>query len=348
MSDAAHTIDVAEAAYNLEAAASEWLPGVLEAGGDLFDLGLGHIGILGGGLRGDQQPAIGQIFTSDGKPDMAMALMTAVQEIGPEIVHERTASALHSPVLEQLSELREEHPKLYEVYTRHLKCKDILTVHAHDPDGHGALVSMPSPALAEVSPSAKRRWELMAVHITTAHRLRRGLGATADSTGFAATDLPLNAEALLDPTRFLVTERAGAAQDNEATQTIREAALRVDKARGSLRKSNPDEALRLWEAMVRGRWSLVDWFDTDGRRFVLARPNTPNLGDPRGLTEREHQAVTYVSHGESQKLVGYRLGLSPQRISYLLKCAMHKLNVKTRAQLIEKLRGMPNDAPELE
>ena len=28
--------------------------------------------------------------------------------------------------------------------------------------------------------------------------------------------------------------------------------------------------------------SLVDYFDTDGRRFVLALPNSPHVTDPRG------------------------------------------------------------------
>jgi len=40
-------------------------------------------------------------------------------------------------------------------------------------------------------------------------------------------------------------------------------------ARGALRKRDPEEALRLWQGLIRGRWTLIDWFDTDGRRFVL-------------------------------------------------------------------------------
>lgn len=83
------------------------------------------------------------------------------------------------------------------------------------------------------------------------------------------TEMPLNAEALVDPTRFVVSEATGDARGAEAATTIREAARLVDKARGPLRNQDPEEALRLWEGLVRGRWTLLDWFDTDGRRFVL-------------------------------------------------------------------------------
>jgi DNA-binding CsgD family transcriptional regulator len=158
------------------------------------------------------------------------------------------------------------------------------------------------------------------------------------------TEMPLNAEALVDPARFVVAEATGDAQGTEAAATIREAARIVDKARGPLRNRDPEEALRLWQGLVRGRWTLVDWFDTDGRRFVLARPNAPRIVDPRGLSELEAQVATYASHGESSKMIGYRLGLSPSYISRLLKDAMRKLSVKTQPQLVEKMRGIPESA----
>ncbi len=84
---------------------------------------------------------------------------------------------------------------------------------------------------------------------------------------------------------------------------------------------------------------MVDWFDTDGRRFVLALPNSPHIADPRGLSERESQVVDYVALGQTNKLIAYRLGLSRSHVSMLLRGAMRKLNVQTRAQLILKLRN---------
>ena len=88
---------------------------------------------------------------------------------------------------------------------------------------------------------------------------------------------------------------------------------------------------------MRGRWSTVDWFDSDGRRFVLAIPNSPHVSDPRGLTDRERQVVAYARMGQTNKMIGYRLGLSRSRVSLLLRSAMRKLGVRTRAQLVSKL-----------
>ena len=85
---------------------------------------------------------------------------------------------------------------------------------------------------------------------------------------------------------------------------------------------------------------MLDWFDIDGRRYILAMPNPPEVSDPRGLTEQECQVVAYVKLGEVNKLIAYRLGLSPSRISTLLRSAMRKLGVKSRAGLVQKLRAL--------
>lgn len=82
---------------------------------------------------------------------------------------------------------------------------------------------------------------------------------------------------------------------------------------------------------------MVDWFDTDRRRFVLAIPNAPGSTDPRGLTERENQVVTYAVLGHSNKMIAYRLGLSTSRVSTLLRSSMRKLGFRTRSQMVKQM-----------
>lgn len=335
-------VDLVEAAYNLEVPAADWLPSLMKTGKSAFDIvGNGVVGVLGTGLTEEGQPLVSQLCTLDGSADLPLALAAAAHEMGRETIGATGAEKLRAALVEKLSVFRDERPDFYETYSRHLGCKDMLAIHAHEPDGSGPAFYIPSPELLELSPAVRQQWERVAVHIASAYRLRRRLNGTDNAAGTTIDNIPLKAEALLDPKRFVVSHAVGAAQDRSASRTIRDAAASMDRARGKLRKNDPDEALRLWQAMVRGRWSLVDWFDTDGRRFVLAKANGPDLGDPRGLTEREHQVVTYASHGESSKLIGYRLGISPQRVSKLLRDGMHKLGVKTQAQLVEKLRGLP-------
>ena len=335
------SIDIVEAAYDLEVGTTEWLPRVMEAGWEAFDLGHGVVGVLGTGITEEGEPRVGQLCTPDRSADLPLALAAATQEVGHEAVRVVSAKSIGAVVVEKLSALREERPEFYKTFARKLGCKDLLAVHGHDPDGRGPAFYIPSLELLELSPAARQTWERIAVHIATAHRLQRHLTGADDSAGTTIEGIPRNAEALLDPKRFSVSQAVGTAQGRDASKIIREAAVRIDCARGKLRKRDPDEALRIWKAMVRGRWSLVDWFDTDGRRFVLAISNLPKLGDPRGLTESEHQVVTYASHGESSKSICYRLGISKQRVSKLLHDGMHKLRVKTPAQLVGKLRGLP-------
>jgi len=114
--------------------------------------------------------------------------------------------------------------------------------------------------------------------------------------------------------------------------------MRLDRARGTLGKSDSARALLLCEGLVRGRLSLVDWFDVDGRRFILVKPNTVKAGCASGLTTREQQVVMGAALGESSKLAGYRLGISPSRVSTLLSGAMRKLGVRTKAQLVVMVR----------
>ena len=47
--------------------------------------------------------------------------------------------------------------------------------------------------------------------------------------------------------------------------------------------------------------------------------------------------VAYVVCGHTNKLIGYNLGLSKGRVSTLLRSAMRKMGVQTRAQLVSKL-----------
>jgi len=189
---------------------------------------------------------------------------------------------------------------------------------------------------------------MLGAHIASGYRLRRAVAETGKGSIDDATGLPYGAEAVFDTKGFRIVESTGAAKEASAASALRRAARNVDRARGKLRKDDPERALAIWKALVRGRWSIVDWFDTDGRRFILARPNPPEVLDPRGLTEQECQVVTYILLGETNKLVAYRLGLSPSRVSGLLKSAMRKLGAKNKADLVQKLGplGLPALADE--
>jgi len=214
---------------------------------------------------------------------------------------------------------------------------DLFGITAIDPDGVGVDISAPLPEAMQLSGKSRERWQMLGAHIASAYRLRRALIRSESGLEDDAHELPYGAEAVLDANDLRVIQAIGPVKDPNAAQILRRAARRVDKARGKLRRDDPSKALETWKALVRGRWSLVDWFDSDGRRFVLARPNPPKVFDPRGLSAQECQVVTFVLLGDTNKLIAYRLGLSQGRVSVLLNSAMHKLGAKSKAQLVHKL-----------
>ena len=235
--------------------------------------------------------------------------------------------------LSEVTESRD--PRVFQQIMRHFDfAKDGLGISALDPNGRGAYLVAALSEVTTLSQKSRERWQMLGAHFGAAHRLRNALlGAGSEPT----TDLPHGAEAVIDPSSFRVTDAQGQAKSPDARNALRDAALQVDRARGRMRKSDPEQALELWKALVRGRWSTVDWFDSDGRRFVLGLPNAPDVTDPRGLTEREMQVVAYVVCGQTNKLIGYNLGLSKGRVSTLLRSAMRKMGVQTRAQLVSNL-----------
>jgi len=333
-------IALVEAAYNLEAGPTEWLPNLLRAGGTTLDFGQGCAAAIWAGASNEGEPLVSQVHAENGPPDLATRFARAAREIEPRLA--RATPAPPEAGAHTLAESRCSHPEFHEALTKQIGCKDMLTLCAIDPDLHGVGIHIPSATVIELSRQARKRWHMFSVHIASGHRLRRRLGQTPE--GIPVTELPLDAGALLDPKCFSVVEAADQTKNKGLLDEIRRTAIQVDLARGRLRRGETCEAQQLWEAVVRGRWSMVDWFDTDGRRFILALPNAPHIRDPRGLTEREYQVATQAGTGDSCKLIAYRLDISRSRVSELLHGAMRKLGVRTRVQLVIKMRTLLVDS----
>jgi DNA-binding NarL/FixJ family response regulator len=100
-------------------------------------------------------------------------------------------------------------------------------------------------------------------------------------------------------------------------------------------RRDPDAALDLWEALVRGRWSLVDHFESDGRRYVVAHRNEPGGDDPRGLSTRERDVAELVGRGYAPKEIAYALGLSRSTVDNALGRARRKLGIGSLAELAD-------------
>jgi DNA-binding NarL/FixJ family response regulator len=82
---------------------------------------------------------------------------------------------------------------------------------------------------------------------------------------------------------------------------------------------------------------LVDQFDRDGRRFLLARRNEPGAVPSRALSLRETQIAHLLALGCPNKLIAYELGLSLSSVAAGIAATMRKLGARTRVDLIRCL-----------
>ncbi|MGB5350079.1 MAG: LuxR C-terminal-related transcriptional regulator [Polyangiales bacterium] len=331
-----------EAAYDLQVAEEDWFPNVIDAAAVLIDHGLGVAGLSGTKPEGNGPMQVEELHVATGPADFPIRLMRAMAELPSESLRQATQSGIGV-----LSELNAEEPRFLDAWRRHIDyAQDGIGITALDPNGRGVHIIAPVPGATSLSRAERNRWQMLAAHLSSGLRLRGALADSSSGSRSAGADLPCGAQALLDANTFQVTEAVDDARLPGSLQALREAAIRMDRARGPLRKSDTEEALKIWWALLQGRWSMVEWFDTDQRRYILAVPNAPSVVDPRGLTQRESQVVAYAALGESSKLIAYRLGISRSRTSNALSSAMLKLGVKTQPQLVAKLHAIRDQVPQ--
>ncbi len=220
--------------------------------------------------------------------------------------------------------------------TEAIKSSDMHATGAMDPLGLRANITCDSgviiTTLVPLGFRIQQRtlWTRLASHIGAGARLR------------SAQRSPTTAAAILTPSGKLEhATNATAAARSALTESVK----RMDRARGRLRRTDPDEASSLWRAMVSGEWSLVDWFDHDGKRFLLAHENAVSPKRTRQLSPREHQVVACAAMGHSNKLIAYDLGLSTGTVGVMISRAASKLGVASRAELIRAFRELAPATP---
>lgn len=201
---------------------------------------------------------------------------------------------------------------------------DVLAVSAQDANRRGVVIGIPFQGGGRPGPQLRHALTAIAAHVTAARRLRSITPQTADPEG---------AEAVLDPGGSVV-HACGPATAATARETLGRAVRAVERARGAARRVEPGDALALWRGLVAGTWSLVDSVDSDGKRFVLARRNTPGVREPRALTPRERDVLAFAALGHANKYVAYLLGLRPSTVAAHLASGQRKLGLRSRAELI--------------
>jgi len=201
-----------------------------------------------------------------------------------------------------------------------LGMRDLVSIHAGD-TARGTMFAVGLPRRRALRPT--ERWSLarLAAHLASARRLVGAIGELEPAATFAASGKLLDASPR-------VQDDAG---------PLRAAVLAMERARGELSRRAPEESLRIWRALVDGHYSLVERFESDGKRFVIAYENPPGAVDPRGLTRRERAVAGLLALALPDRQLAYELGLSEGTVRAHVHAVLHKLGVATRAQALSAL-----------
>lgn len=193
---------------------------------------------------------------------------------------------------------------------------DALGVVSRDTNGDGFVVCVGLDRTHSLAPRESRLLTKLATHVAASQRLR------------GRTISPDAADAVLSAHGKVLHVSGGAQHDR--------AALDEGRRRREAAKKSPhdaDRALEIWQGLVAGRWSLVDHFDSDGKRFVLAMKNAPEVNPRAGLSALELRVSSLASMGHRDKEIAYALGVTMPSVAAALHRSRAKLKVGSRAAL---------------
>jgi DNA-binding CsgD family transcriptional regulator len=322
-------ISVVEAAYALDREPAGWISGVLDACAPVLDAGDGLAACQF--RRTEDGFAIERIVTRPaGRATVTIQKIVGSDgaRLAAELVFRRGSD--FASLSEQLADRADLVECAFRRFTKG-RFADGCGGIAHSGDGRALAVGIGLPERRPTDPTIRGRWSQIASHLGAGLRL---IEAFAPS----GRDRDDDEEAILEPDGRVAHAR-GLARCDSARDALRAAVRRIDSARTRSGRSDVETALASWEGLVSGRWSLVDRFEADGRRYVVARRNDPNVRDPRGLERREAQVAEYLALGHSEKQISYSLGLSAPSVSRLLRGAMRKLGLRSLAELAALFAG---------
>jgi DNA-binding NarL/FixJ family response regulator len=326
-------ISIVEAAYDCASDERTWLTALLEQVAPKLDRGLGTgVSIYGPGVSADRMPLV-----SRGMDERLFSAFMGMCLTNPEEFHRANSAPMVMGTVTMTLELTDEDARSWPPFVTYMHpfgVKDVTGVLARDPSGHVVVFSSPMPDLRCPTRRDVATWGRIAAHVSAGFRLRRALETLSRDEALAH-----GADAVLSPSGSMVHAEKSA-QRPDAREWLRRAAKAIDRARSKARR-NEDEALELWQGLVAGRWSLIERFDSDGRRFLIARRNDPQVTDPRALGLRERQVLAYVAMGHPVKLIAYSLGVSRSSISLTRRNAMRKLGLRTTADIVRLFAAPP-------
>lgn len=319
-----------EAAYRLDDADDVWATRVLAATAPDLSLGLGLWGATARIREGHLYPEPPLVAHDLDAGCRAAAL--ALHPVFPCPILDAFVS--HAVVAGGLDEALPKQLHAATAYRRgmsHTGAVDAFLLYAHDAEGGAIEFVAPSPRPLRTHPRVRATWGRVMQHVAAALRLRRRVRA-----GRAP-------DAIVDPSGRVLDAGGELRADDALRARVCAELSRVEDARRTLR-DEPEAATRIWRGLVAGRYSLIDRWERDGRRFVVVYRNDPAAPDPRALGRTEAAVVEHVGRGASNKEVAYALGVSTDAVVKALASSLEKLGLSHRRELASLVAGTASRA----
>ena len=309
-------VDIIEAAYDVDQSDEVWLDGLTRAARPIVDRGLGATAYL----YDARDPTNLRILSMSVPSEIDGGALTAfLGGVPPEYV----ASTWRKPFGLASSTEGFEGP-LENALHAMFGARDVIAINGRDTSGFGVWLGSLVPARVEMTDDHASLLERIAPHLASACRLRRRVQRQP--------------EAVLDP-QGNVVDATGDATLNDARAALSLAATRIEEARGPMRSGDTARAVGGWKGLVSARWTLVDKFERDGKRFLVAQQNAHEIDVANDLSPRERAVMAAAAAGHHDKLIAYELGVAHSTVRVLLFRAMRKLGAKTRAEALEAFRA---------
>jgi DNA-binding CsgD family transcriptional regulator len=204
-----------------------------------------------------------------------------------------------------------------------LGLKDLRALTVSDATGRGVALASGLSQPYRTSRREADKLERVSAHLLAGFRLRQSIARI---------------DAVHEPGGRSVHAEGEARQPDHQESLVR-AVKAYEQAHGARSVSNAESALEAWEALVAGRWSIVEQFESDGRRYLFARRNPPEA--PRGspLSPVEAHVLLLRAQGLTYKLIGYELGITATTANRVARLGMRKIGVRQDIELPALFRG---------
>lgn len=316
-----------EAAYSLEGDDHAWLERVVRVAAPDLDRGFGLYAATGRLIDGSLYPSP-PLVTVDLDSDCQRHALALHPKLPCPILDAFAPRAVVVGGLDEAWPKKLEAAKLYRDGMGQAGVVDAFLLFAQDGEGGAVKIVAPAPTPVTTHPRTRATWGRVALHVAAALRLRHRVAAGH----------PPEALAELDGTLFV--NEPELARDPSLRARLARAVKASSRARADdgLRHE-PERALGLWKALLAGRYSTVDRWEADGRKFLAVYKNEPECADPRALGPSERRVAELIALGASTKEAAYALGVSSDAAQKALTQALRKLGLAARSDLTSLFAG---------